>query len=129
MNNQVFYSLPVEVQEEAKGLLKGYSECVVIYYYGKYHVSTGTCIMNEYPHDYEVIGRFLAKEIFSEKERVENYINSFGSYPSNYKGKRDYALLRKMADGRHINSEGKLTYWIGKINDEGDFVLDKLVSR
>lgn len=86
-------TLPIEVQEKIKNTLKAYDEVHVIYEYGEYHVSVGIALKAHYAPDHKVIGTFKANEIFTQDERIENYINEFQAYPITYKGKRDYKTL------------------------------------
>lgn len=102
-------TLPKEVQDEVKNTLKAYDEAHVIYEYGEYHVSVGVALKAHYAPDHKVIGTFKANEIFTQDERIENYINTFQEYPIEYKGKRDYKTLNdgkrhtyKLVDGNLV---------------------------
>jgi len=88
-----FNELPQEVQEKAKNTLKAYDEVNVIYEYGEYHVSVGVALKAQYAPDHEVIGRYRAEDIFTDNERIINYVESFHDYPIQYKGKRNYRLF------------------------------------
>lgn len=83
-------TLPSEVIEKVKNTLRAYDKCYVNYYGGAYHVSVGVSIKASYEPDEETIGTYFAKEVFTEEERILNYINSFQDYPIEYKGKRNY---------------------------------------
>lgn len=83
-------TLPSEVIEKVKSILRAYDEVNVIFEYGEYHVSAGLCIKATYGADHEFIGTYKAKEVYTEEERILNYINSFQDYPIEYKGKRNY---------------------------------------
>ena len=83
-------TLPSEVIEKVKNTLRAYDEVHVIFEYGEYHVSAGLCIKATYGADHEFIGTYKAKEVFTDKERILNYVNEFQSYPIEYKGKRNY---------------------------------------
>lgn len=83
-------TLPSEVVEKVKKVLRAYDEVHVIYEYGEYHVTTSLCIKATYAPDDEFIGTYKAKEVFTPEERMLNYINSFQDYPIEYKGKRNY---------------------------------------
>lgn len=89
-------TLPNEVQEKAKDILRAYDRVYVIFENGEYHVSAGIGIKNEYASDHEFIGEYTAKEVFTEEERIINYVESFHEYPIQYKGKRDYAWLNSL---------------------------------
>lgn len=86
-------TLPKEVQDKVKNTLKAYDEAHVIFEYGEYHVSVGVALKASYGADHKVIGTFKANEIYTDDERIENYINTFQDYPIEYKGKRDYKTL------------------------------------
>lgn len=86
-----FEQLPQEVQEKIKSKLTAYDEVTVTYEYGEYRF--GTVIKATYGDDHEVIGTFYAKDIFTEEERILNYVNNFQSYPTEYKGERDYRIF------------------------------------
>lgn len=87
-----FNELPENIQNEIKEYLRAYNEVHVTYEYGGYHF--GLCIKKQYGADFEAIGTFRAQDIFTDEERIVNYVNSFRSYPIQYKGKRDYAILK-----------------------------------
>lgn len=96
MKNELFNTLPTEVQEKAKNILKAYDEVHITFENGNYNVGAGISLRNEYPNDFRVIGDYKANEIFTEEERIINYVESFHDYPRNYKGKRDYSWLRTL---------------------------------
>lgn len=79
--------LPLNIQAQVKEVLKAYHNVNVIYANGEYRVSSGYCIMSEYPSDYEVIGDYNDEEVFTLLERIANYKESF-KYD-------DYALIRE----------------------------------
>ena len=83
-------TLPNEVVEKVKSVLRAYDEVHVVFEYGEYHVSAGLCIKATYGSDHEFIGTYKAKDVFTPEERMLNYINSFQDYPIEYKGKRNY---------------------------------------
>lgn len=124
MNN-----LPKNIVNQIKMTLKAYDKCNVIYQNGQYQVNTGYCIMNEYPTDYKFIGEFKANDVFTKEEQIENYINSFCSYPPEYKGMRDYKMLKQMEQDKAFDWENKtMTKWVGKINNEGNFELTEKIT-
>jgi len=120
-----FNELPQELQERIKDRLKAFSEVRVTYEYGEYHF--GTVLKATYGADHEYIGTYRQEDIYTEKERIENYINEFHCYPIEYKGKRDYTLLNRMDDERTFEGMN-LTQWVGKINENGDFELTERVT-
>lgn len=115
-----FNELPAELQERIKNYLRAYDECPVFYENGRYDFTI--CIKKEYAPDHEYIGTYKAKDIFTEEERIENYINEFVCYPINYKGKRDYDLLKKMDNSRDFDEDGNFVMLQGKMVD-GNFEL------
>jgi hypothetical protein len=115
-------NLPNEVIAKVKNVLKVYSEVNVVFENGEYHVSTGLCLKAHYAADHKFIGTFYAKDVFTEAEKIENYINEFNSYPCNYKGNRDYAKLREAA--QKYNAEtGTITRGAWKLDNEGNLQL------
>lgn len=110
MTNTNFNTLPQEVQEQAKSVLRAFPRVHITFEYGKYHVSSGIALLASYPEDFKVIGDYTDKEIFTEDERTLNYINSFHDYPIWYKGKRDYRWLNSLTwnDTVTFNSEHEL---------------------
>ena len=95
-NTKRFEELPVDVQAEVKRVHRAYDECPVTYEYGRYNVGGGICIKKNYAPDHESIGVYYADDVFTEEERIINYAESFHEYSPLYKGKRDYAMWRKV---------------------------------
>jgi hypothetical protein len=91
-----FNTLPSEVQEKAKEVLKAYDKVHVIYEYGEYHVMAGLSIKTHYADDHEFMGTYLATDIFSPDECIINYIEAFHAYPMAYKGKKDWDMIRSL---------------------------------
>ena len=90
-----FEELPKEVQEKVKEILKAYNSTSVTFENGKYHFG-GYCIKSTYASDYEFVGEYKADDIFTKEERIINYVESFHSYPIDYKGKRDYNWIKNL---------------------------------
>lgn len=86
---------PSEVVDKALSTLRCYSEVMISYEYGDYHVSSSCCIKARYGSDHKVFGVVRQTDVYTEAERTQNYIECFHDYPIWYKGKRDYAALRK----------------------------------
>lgn len=91
-----FYTLPLDVQNKAKQTLKSFDKVNVIFEYGEYHVSAGLAIKDHYADDHEYIGCYKADEVFTPEERIINYVESFHSYPIQYKGKKDYGMINSL---------------------------------
>lgn len=109
MTYQVFKKLPKEVKEKIRYTLRAYDEAHVTYENGSYKVSVGVALTATYAPDFKVIGTITAKEVYTDDERIENYINVFQDYPIEYKGKRDYKTLNdgkkhtyKLVDGNLV---------------------------
>ncbi len=92
--SQKFETLPIDIQEKVKDVLKAYHEVTVIFENGTYNVSTGSCIQAKYAPDHKVVGYYTNTEIYTEDERTINYIESFHEYPANWKGRRDYLKIK-----------------------------------
>jgi hypothetical protein len=97
-NLNLFNTLPLEVQNKAKQVLKAYDNVNVVFEDGIYNVSPNSCLKATYSADHKVIGRFNKNEIFTEDEQIVNYIESFHSYPTNFKGKRNYQLMNQLSE-------------------------------
>lgn len=101
-----FNELPQSVQNEIKDTLKAYDEVDVYYENGRYDF--GLCLKASYAEDHEYIGCFKACDVYTEEERILNYVNEFHAYPMQYKGNRDYAILKdynaryKMVNGNIV---------------------------
>ena len=97
-----FNELPENIQKKVKEILTCYDECNVIFEYGEYKVSTGMAIKNHYAPDHKVIGYYNKNEIYTKEEQIINYVESFNDYPIEYKGKRDYTLLKKLETNKQL---------------------------
>lgn len=97
-------NLPREIQNEIRETLKCYDEVNVIFENGEYKVRMGYMLQREYSSDFKIIGEFKANEVFSDNERIVNYIESFMGYPIEYKGVKDWDLIKKLGD---LRNEGK----------------------
>lgn len=89
-------ALPVDVQQEVKETLKAYSRVFITYEQGGYKVTTGLAVKAQYADDHQQIGVVEQETVYTPQERLENYIETFHDYPSNYTGPRDYASLRTL---------------------------------
>ena len=86
-----FNELPETIQNKIKDTLKAYDKVDVYYENGEYHF--GLVLKKNYAADHEVIGTYYAKDIYTDEERILNYVNEFQCYPINYKGKKDYSIF------------------------------------
>jgi len=91
-----FNELPMDIQNEVKNDLKVYAKTNVTFENGAYHVDPGVALKAVYAPDHEFIGTYKAKDVFTEKERMLNYMESFHDYPIEYKGERDYKMLKEI---------------------------------
>ena len=115
-------NLPKEVIAEVKNILKAFDEVNVVFENGKYDVSTAIVIKAHYAADHKFIGTFYAKDVFTEAERIENYINEFGDYPCNYHGERDYDKLHE-AQQKYDRKTGTITRGVWKLDNSGNLRL------
>lgn len=103
-----FNELPQEIQDQVKLTLRAYDEETVWFENGRY--TYGVCIKSKYAADHKYIGTYYAKDIYTEEERILNYCEEFHSYPINYKGNRDYSIIKdykakyKMVDGNVVKA-------------------------
>lgn len=74
-------SLPEEVQEKVKSILKAFNEVTVIFEHGKFDVSTGHFLKANYHHDYFVCGDYKQEDVYTIEERRQNFIEEFGYAP------------------------------------------------
>src|SRR5574343_168236 len=95
-------TLPQDVQDKVKSVLKAYDEVNVIFEYGEYNVSASICIKCNYASDHEFVGTYKAEDVFTPDERIINYVECFRDYPIEYKGKRDYRWINNLENGCKI---------------------------
>jgi len=111
-------NMPKEIREEVLEMLTAYDECDIWFEDGKYN--TITVLKANYSKDHKYIGHVEANDIYTETEQIENYINNFISFPTNYKGEKNYTELNIMETERKKGNTK-----IGKINKDGNFKLIK----
>ena len=86
-------SVPARTISEIFSILKAYKEVFVERENGKFFVSASAIISSSpKAEDYKVFN-INVNDIYTEKEQMLNYVESFASYPDNYNGKKDYAKL------------------------------------
>lgn len=120
MENMNFNELPMEIQSEVKSTLRAYDNVNVIFENGRYNTSTGACLKSHYASDHKVIGRYFAKDIYTNEERIINYIEQFLSYPIEYKGKKDWAMIQQLELLRKNHKQAKF-----KLVD-GNLMVDRI---
>lgn len=113
-----FEQLPEKVQEQVKEILMAYPSVSVTFENGEYHYG-GDCIKDTYADDYEVIGDYKDTDIFTEEERIINYVESFHDYPIAYKGKRDYKWLKSLRYDYDIKV---------KFDENGNLVTKRIIN-
>lgn len=129
MKKELFETLPQATQEEVKNTLKAYDNCFVNFQNGEYKVNTSIGILSKYPKDFKSIGEVSSHDIYTREERIENYINEFMGYPIDYRGKKDWDLIQKMGTDKQFDfPNNKMYKWIGKLNEQGDFVLTEKIE-
>ena len=101
-----FENLPVDVQETIKGYLKAFNKVDVYYENGEYHF--GLVIKSHYAPDHQFIGEYFAEDIYSPEERILNYVNEFHAFPIDYKGVRDYSILKDYDARYTYDNEGNI---------------------
>lgn len=117
--------LPKAIQKQIKNTLRAYTDCLVVFENGRYSVGGGVMIKAHYTADHEVIGNYRADEVFTETERTENYINQFHDYPTEYKGNKNYQLIKDLDLIRSFCcrcGENEERFY-GHINEQGNFEL------
>ena len=129
MKKELFETLPEHIKEDIRNTLKAYDKCYVNFQNGEYKVTIAIGILSEYPKDFKVIGTIHNHDIYSREERIENYINEFMGYPFDYNGKKDWDLIEKMGTDKQFDfPNNKMYKWIGKLNEQGDFVLTEKIE-
>lgn len=90
-------TLPERLLAEAREMLRGgEAEVEVIRWNGRLHV-VGKAIPHEHSRDERVLLAIREADLFTGDERTENYVNLHHRYPPWYKGRRDEAMLARMA--------------------------------
>ena len=93
--NELFDTLPLYAQEHVISTLHVYRKCYITYEYGSYHASAHITLKSVYATDSRWVGEITSEELFTEEERTKIYLEEFHSYPSWYKGPRDYKWLHE----------------------------------
>lgn len=122
MNKKTYNQLPLEIQTQIKNTLRAYNEVNVIFEYGKYNVSTGISLKKKYAIDHEFIGTYYKDEIYNADEKIINYIEEFISYPIQYKGKKDWNMIKELENLRGNGKQAKIKLI------EGNAVIDKIIN-
>ena len=126
MKRENFNELPTEIQNEIRKTLRAFDSVDVWFEYGRY--TFGSCLKASYGADHRFVGTYTAEEVYTENERIANYINEFLSYPSYYKGAKCWDDIQLMKKDRSFK-DGILTHWVGAINEAGNFELTAKISE
>lgn len=123
-----YKDLPQEAKDELRKALVAFPDASLWRQGDKYFTTEGVSIVKKYDDDYgwEHIGKYHDYEVFSDKERVENYINTFRDYPPEYKGLRNYSLMHIMDSSimlTRVNGRPAIRQLIGELDEYGNFVL------
>ena len=113
-----FHSLPMEVQEKIKDTLEAYDNVYLTFEHGIYWVKTGIMVKSEYSKDHQFIGVFNVNTVFSENDKIVNYVNNFHSYPTNYNGVKDWELMSKLRENGYGENALKV-----RMDENGNIVL------
>jgi hypothetical protein len=114
-----FNKLPENIQQEIKEILRAFDDVNVVFENGRYNVSVGIALTNFYDKDRKFIGTYKAVDIYTEEERIVNYIEEFLDYPIFYKGNRDWKIINQLEE---LKQQDKTTINKIKIVD-GNAVL------
>lgn len=87
LTKEQFNELPEEIRKQALETLKVYHCVTIEFYNGEYHEAAMAGILGHYPEDHKFIGNAYDDDMYTEKERILNYVESFHDYPREYKGK------------------------------------------
>lgn len=91
-----FNSLPEHLKTSIKDWLKVYVEVDVTYFNGEYHIG-GVAIYDSYATDYKWIGTYNQADVYSEEERILNFMEVYHEYHILYKGEQDYKWLKTLS--------------------------------
>ena len=101
MNTQSINKYPQEIQEKILNTLRAYDEVhIIICDDGTYEVSPDLCLSST--SKLVKMECIEVSEVYDEHEQTINYINQFRNYPYNFKGFRDYKLLKELDRHRDL---------------------------
>ena len=86
-------TLPIDVQNEVKNTLKAFDRCNVTIEEGVYKVHTSYMLTSD-NRDIQHLGEIHKDDVYSNDEKIVNYVNEFRCYPAEYKGEKDYTKVR-----------------------------------
>lgn len=93
-----FEFLSEELKEQIRDWLKYFEEVDVTYYCGEYHIGA-LVVYDKAPEDYEFIGTYNQRDVFTVDERILNFMEAHHEYHILYKGYQDYAWLKSLKRG------------------------------
>ena len=76
-----FNELPQEVRNQVLKTLKAYDEVNVIFENSKYEVKVAAVLKMGYDSDFQFVGTYYAKDLYTPEQRDSNYIETFGCEP------------------------------------------------
>lgn len=124
MANFDIKQLPKSVLAKAKSTLHAYPSVHIWYnaQHNDYRVITGT-MLSAHDDGYRHVVSLSQNDLFTHVERIENYINTFCSYPTAYEGKKERGIIQRMQNEREQTPQG-IRRPVGKIDRKtGDFKL------
>ena len=125
-----YEDLPQQAKDELRKALVAFPDTLLWKQSDEYFTTEGVSIVKKYPDDndkWEYIGEYHDYDVFSDKERIENYINTFRDYPPEYKGIRNYSLMREMDNSIalvRVNGRPAIRQPVGELDEYGNFVLN-----
>lgn len=115
-----FTELPIKIQESVRETLKAYNEVYVYQDLDTKRLRTSTSIYISANPTETLLCSFKVEEIFNKEERILNYTETFGSYPIEYDGNRDYDLLKEISEV--VNKEVSERDFHLEYNSDGDII-------
>lgn len=117
--NDKLTKLPAYIIEEAKLNLRYGLPAYVIRRNRRLEVVDS--LRNGYAHtdDERFVCMITDADVFTETERIENYINLYHKYPENYRGVRDETVLARLDDDMEYDSKtGELRLPRGRMDGD-----------
>lgn len=111
---ELYRTVPANVAMEAMETLEAYNTVYITREYGKYRVTAGLVIKSTYAPDSKVYV-VNASDVYTDKERNLNYMNTFHEFPHGFRGNNDdrRILLSPFMDAHKVvdyDDNGTLYY-------------------
>jgi len=100
--------LPESVQESVKDTLRAFHRTSVYRKADGTHYDTTSFVIHTGVYD-EFIAEFTDAEVFTDEERILNYVNTFRSYPVEYKGLKNWPALNREWTSAHF-ADGNIVF-------------------